>query len=220
MFYDMLNDKLAKGEEYSDPKHNEWSYGHEKFRANKFYNKLADWELAWTKTRHNLSTAPVGDTGEIVKRLHDTYKPEINRVYIPERLAKVKKMKDERKALMIQSKFGYKIARLGPENVKTEWGELTIDVTKYVHSAGRYFVDFKRTAGSTAFEVDQVILLKDQEVINVQDHDAYIGKKKTNTRYNMDLKTQALNTPYYIKVKIKMTAKGNPARGEIWFKKQ
>jgi len=34
-------------------------YGRESFRANEFYKKLADWEVAWTKQRHNLPAQPL-----------------------------------------------------------------------------------------------------------------------------------------------------------------
>ena len=221
MFYDMLNEKLAKGEAYEDPKFNKWSYNREQFRANDFYNKLADWELAWTKTRHNLSTEPVGDTAEIVKALHKKYRSDIDRVYTAEREAKIKAMKAAAKASVTEFRYGRMVQKLSVHNVKPEWTELTIDVTEHVHSAGRYAVLFKRTWGAAEYDVETVSLLQDKEVMATKKLNGHIGKKSVRTRCILDLPSQALGTPYYLKVKIKLAAVNkNPFTGEVWLKKE
>ena len=219
MFYNMLNAKLAAGEEYLDPHPKTWGYARETFRANSFYNKLADFELAWTTTRHNLPSEPVGDTGEIVKRIHENYKPKIIKAYTPERLAKVEKMKDVYKAFLHHYKVGDLMVKLGPENVTAEWTEFTFDVTKHVLSGGWYVVDYKHTKGSSTFEVDEAILLQGKEVVASDERDLSFGNKK-KARSSLALNAQALNVSYFLKVKAKMTDTDNPSTGEIWFNKR
>lgn len=56
-------------------------YGREAFRANAFYNQLADWEIAWTKQHHDLPAEPVGDPVEVSARLLEKYRPILEQVY-------------------------------------------------------------------------------------------------------------------------------------------
>jgi alpha-N-acetylglucosaminidase len=58
-------------------------YGREAFRANEFYRQLADWEIAWTKQRHDLPVKPAGKPAEIAALLLKKYGPLLDRYYPP-----------------------------------------------------------------------------------------------------------------------------------------
>jgi len=79
MFYDHLAQCLADGTSYQDPKNR--VYGREAFRANPFYNQLADWELRFIHTHHPLPSKPQGDEIETAKHLLEKYTPLIKAAY-------------------------------------------------------------------------------------------------------------------------------------------
>ena len=80
MFYDHLAGCLARGEDYSE-KGLPQVYGHESFRANAFNTKLADWEIQWVNSRHNLPEAAAGDSVQTSIRLLAKYRPLLAEVY-------------------------------------------------------------------------------------------------------------------------------------------
>ncbi len=60
------------------------AYGRTAFRGGAFHRQLADWEIAWTKQRHDLPSQPVGDAVEVSARLLEKYRPVFNRYMPPE----------------------------------------------------------------------------------------------------------------------------------------
>lgn len=72
-FYAMLSDCLDKGISYKEEGLPQ-IYGRESFRANDFYNKLADWELEFVATSGKART-PItqGDEVEVVTVLYEKY---------------------------------------------------------------------------------------------------------------------------------------------------
>jgi alpha-N-acetylglucosaminidase len=78
-FYDHLDGLLTKGKPYVDAPAT--CYGRQAFRANDFYKELAEWEIGWIRTSHEIGTDPVGDTGAIVNQLHAKYKPLLDYHY-------------------------------------------------------------------------------------------------------------------------------------------
>jgi alpha-N-acetylglucosaminidase len=71
-FYDMITIKLTKGEKYTEkglPQH----YGREAFRANDFYNELANWEIAWVKSQKKFIQQKNINELQIVKKLVEKY---------------------------------------------------------------------------------------------------------------------------------------------------
>lgn len=73
MFYAMLLEHLDNGSSYSE-EGLLLTHGREAFRANQFYNHLADWELSYVSASgkvHNPLTS--GNTLEIVQRLYEKY---------------------------------------------------------------------------------------------------------------------------------------------------
>ncbi len=74
LFFDHLRDKLATGEGYADPADKEQlAFGIPRLRATPFYDKLADWELAWCQAEHDIPAAAQGDTLEIARDLLGKY---------------------------------------------------------------------------------------------------------------------------------------------------
>jgi alpha-N-acetylglucosaminidase len=75
IFFDHLRTKLTTGETYSDPEPGD--YGIPRLREGSFYNKLADWELEWNRTEHNMPHTPEGNTIEIALRLMRKYQSQL-----------------------------------------------------------------------------------------------------------------------------------------------
>ncbi|WED25403.1 alpha-N-acetylglucosaminidase [Vibrio sp. DW001] len=73
MFFNFLSDKLENNEQYSD-EGLDMVYGREGFRANAFYNSMADWETSWVKKNHTYPK--VQNNKEIVESLkfYEKYK--------------------------------------------------------------------------------------------------------------------------------------------------
>lgn len=73
MFYSMLLEHLDAGKEYSE-KGLPMTHGREAFRANEFYNKLANWELEFV-SKVNKIRAPIvqGDEIELAQKMYKKY---------------------------------------------------------------------------------------------------------------------------------------------------
>lgn len=72
-FYAMLQEHINAGTEYKE-EDLKLTHGREAFRANDFYNKLAEWELAFaSKTGKARTPVSQGDELHIVRRLFDKY---------------------------------------------------------------------------------------------------------------------------------------------------
>ena len=80
MFFEHLAGCLARGEVYSE-KDLPQNYGREAFRANAFYDKLADWEIQWVNSRHFLPESATGDSVQTSARLLEKYSPLLTEVY-------------------------------------------------------------------------------------------------------------------------------------------
>lgn len=80
-FYAMLQQHLDAGTDYSE-EGLRLTHGRESFRANDFYSKLGDWELAFVNTPGKVRT-PVtkGDEIEVAKRMFDKYSRLANEYY-------------------------------------------------------------------------------------------------------------------------------------------
>ena len=79
MFYEMLAEQAVKGTLYSDDNtiptgDGAATFTRESFRANAFYDKLADWEINFADTpKSDIDPSPKGDEVEITKELFVKY---------------------------------------------------------------------------------------------------------------------------------------------------
>ncbi len=72
-FYEMLEASLEAGVPYSEAG-TKMSHGREAFRGNAFYDKLADWEIAFVATpKTDIDPTPRGDEIELARRMFDKY---------------------------------------------------------------------------------------------------------------------------------------------------
>lgn len=76
MFYNMLDKKLQSDIDYNERSLPE-IYGREAFKANEFYNELADWEIAWVKIKKEFSDVGREDELEVAKILIQKYQNRI-----------------------------------------------------------------------------------------------------------------------------------------------
>lgn len=87
MFYEMLSDEAANGTPYSDTSamptgDGSATFTRESFRANEFYNKLADWEINFADTpKSDIDPQPKGDEIEITKELFAKYSKIVKEYY-------------------------------------------------------------------------------------------------------------------------------------------
>lgn len=73
MFYTMLAESLQNGKPYSE-EGIPLSHGREAFRANDFYDQLADWEIAFVATpKTDIDPSPKGDEIELATRMFHKY---------------------------------------------------------------------------------------------------------------------------------------------------
>lgn len=73
MFYTMLAESLQNGKPYSE-EGIPLSHGREAFRANDFYDQLADWEIAFVATpKTDIDPSPKGDEIELATRMFHEY---------------------------------------------------------------------------------------------------------------------------------------------------
>lgn len=72
-FYEMLDASLTSGTPYSEADAR-MSHGREAFRGNAFYDRLADWEIAFVATpKTDIDPTPRGDEVELARRMFDKY---------------------------------------------------------------------------------------------------------------------------------------------------
>jgi len=73
MFYDMLDISVREGNPYRE-EGVRLNHGREAFRANDFYDRLADWEIEYVATpKNDIDPTPKGDEIEVVRRLFTKY---------------------------------------------------------------------------------------------------------------------------------------------------
>ena len=82
MFHDHLASVLEDGAAYADPdRPDDLTHGRHALRANDFYARLSDWEIAWTRVQHSVHDGPVGNTVEVARALHAHYLPLLRETY-------------------------------------------------------------------------------------------------------------------------------------------
>jgi len=216
MFYDHLDSILAAGGSYTDPK--KQSYGRESLRANDFYSKLADWEIAWIKAHHEMSSAPRGDAVKICQKLLAEYEPVFNWYYSAE--AAAKKRAAENKADNEKFKhLGTIIDSWNPEMVSTTWGEISTDISKSIDDAGTYEILFLYTRGGKRLDMKWVALFANGEEVCRDTHKGTTGNDNINNIYYLPLKDFAFNTKYTIKAMVRSDG-GNTSYGKIILNKK
>lgn len=216
-FYNHLSDLLEKGEGYEDPT-NGMNHGREGLRANDFYRKLAEWEIAWNKTSRKLLAGKVEDSVKIALKMVKKYKPVITEIYSTERKERVDKI---RKALAQEElkKYGEKVCSWDPKKVSTEWKTLTFDISKHLDDAGKYELIFQWTKGWHRLDVRKVTLLRNGVEISQDSHKGSTGHVHTKNSYTVQLKDFAFNTKYEIKAEVSSSG-GSDSYGEIRLRKK
>jgi alpha-N-acetylglucosaminidase len=79
-FHEFLRSSIDQAD-YRDPKSQ--VHGRESFRANEFYDSLANWESIYVNSHHDLPSAPAGNPVEVAYALMKKYSPIFSEVYSP-----------------------------------------------------------------------------------------------------------------------------------------
>lgn len=214
-FYTHLEKILEEGKTYKDP--SKQTFGRESFRANDFYSKLADWELAWIKKRHRFPNPSKITPASIALKIEKKYRSKLDHVYST-------KYKEKRQALLqrIEAKkykeFGHVIHTWSPKTINTKWQEQSIDITQKISSSGTYQITFKYSEGLHRLDINSVTLLVNGEAISIDKHHGFTGGQDNKNSYFIKLKDYAFNTKYELKIKIRSDG-GNNSNGHIFIKK-
>lgn len=81
MFYDMLDASLVSGTPYSE-EGAKMNHGRQSFRANAYYDKLANWEIEYVSTpKSDIDPTPKGDEIKLAKKMFKKYSA-INSEYL------------------------------------------------------------------------------------------------------------------------------------------
>ena len=195
---------MAQGKSYTDPKKR--CYGREALRANQFYSKLADWEIAWNKKHHELPASPSGDPIKISKKLLKKYKPAFERVYNSDNTNK----KDKSHAEVI--------LKWTPEIVSTKWKPLEMDISEKLDDAGTYAISFNYSSGGSRLDIKSVTLFANDREVSHDIHPGTTGNKNKDNTYIIPLKDFAFNTKYTITTTVRSDG-GNKSYGTISIKK-
>lgn len=215
MFFDHLQDQLAANKDYVDPKSR--SHGRESLRANGFYSKLADWEIAWAKKSHPIPEVSSVNAADIGLKLFAKYQPIIEITYTTQRLDRIKEMKQAKADAA--HKAGKKIASWSPKTIKDKWTPQTIDITKALNDAGTYEVTFIYKSGAKQLDIASVELMLNGAVLYSDKHEGFTGGKSSKNIYTLKLKDFAFNSDYQLRFKVRGNG-GNNSTGSIFIKKK
>lgn len=204
-FHTMLRGHLVAGTEYSEaglPQR----YGHESFRANAFYDKLADWELAWATTPGPVAS-PVtsGDALALARRFCDQYAPAIQ--------AEKELSGDSAK------QFGKQAGQWSPTIVSARYQPLTFPVTNLLDGKGRYKITLRHTDGDARLTIASVELLEGEKPVGKDAHQGFAGKKHRDNTYTLHLPDHASGTDYALRITAKADG-STRSNGKVFLRKE
>ncbi len=211
----MFFDHLAANPDYQDSSAPLDKFGRETLRANDFYNKLADWEIAWTQQRHNLPAEPTGDTIAISTKLLEKYRPWFEKVYS----AGYQQKLQENMRLTSIPESAIKIGEWKSGDIRPAGKEIVIDVSKAVTNEADYEVTFTYMSGSHRLEIAWVSLSLNGTEIMRDTHLGWAGDPKKANTYKINPGTTAFNSKYEIRAWV-YTAVGNDSNGVITLQKK
>ena len=197
MFYAFLGERLKKGESYLDAPTT--CFGRQAFRGNEFYKQLADWEIKWIHSRHEIGREPVGSTGAIAREIHAKYKPLLGYFYSP-----------AHRDFVAQADAGFSRANFG-EKVKTVTGKdfpknwkggthvVPVDVTRFINQEGAYKITLLTVGDKHALHIKSVALLQNENQVMCDVHNGSSSDLKQGT-YIVKVPECALGTRYSLKI--------------------
>ncbi len=213
MFYEHLEKALASNPSYADP--TQLSFGRHALRSNDFYSRLADWEIAWTKTPHKTLPLTKGDTGVIALELADKYQSHISYAYSETR----KQYLRARCFANVKGEFGAMLGQWAPEDMSHRWSTLTWDVTNLFDEATAYEITFTYQAGDHRLDIAEVKLLQNGTPIASDKHDGTTGTNNEKNSYTVQLSDVAFGTKYEIRAKVRSDG-GSDSTGGVWVRKR
>jgi len=214
-FHALLAESIAKGD-YRDPPKQQ--YGHEAFRANDFYSKLADWELDFVHhPPADLPDKPQGDAVALVRELLEKYRARLATAYNPELQEKLES--DLAAILEVVPGGGTRVGQWKAHQATTTAKEITWDATKAIKDEGDYEVTFTYTHGGHRLEIQWVALLVNGNEIMRDTHVGWAGDPKRDNTYLLKPGAMVFNGKYEIRAKVN-TAGGSDSNGIITVRKR
>ncbi len=213
-FYEHLKGKLKENKSYIDA--STTCYGRQPFRANEFYNKLADWEINWLQSSHDIDDQTVGDTGKIAKELYAKYKQLADYYYSKKHNDFIAKTNSE----FLGDNYGEKVTSFSKKDLPEKWDgknyDFSVDITKFINEEGEYKVSLI-SKKQRSLKIARVTLLQNKEEVM---HDAHNGDgNDTKSRiYTVNVKEHAFGTKYFLKINV-YTKRYKNNKLNIWIKK-
>lgn len=202
-------DHLAANPDYRDDA--PWDrFGREALRANDFYSKLADWEIAWSQQPHNLPAEPTGDAVAISTKLLEKYRSWFKKVYAP---GYQKKLGEDMRETSIP-RDAVKIAEWKSGEISPPGKEIVIDVSEIITNEGDYEVLFTYMSGMHRLAIGWVSLSLNGTEIMRDTHLGWAGIPSRTTTYTLNPGTTVFNSKYEIRAWVDTTA-GNDSNGII-----
>ncbi|MEK0446059.1 MAG: hypothetical protein RLZZ399_1380 [Verrucomicrobiota bacterium] len=199
-FHAFLAAKLRAGEPYSEDGLPQ-VYGREAWRANAFYNELADWETAWVRRpKSDWKALGTESSLRLAWALAEKWAPDLQRVATPEYRAKVTHWSRKRHEERTGSKV---LGEWTPESLSREWGEIEFDATEAMAGEGVYEVKLEYQRGSAMLRVEWVALLQDGREVTRETHPGRAGKSSEGNVYRLKLDALAFGTKYGFRMRVR-----------------
>lgn len=206
-FHAFLATSIDRGD-YADPASQ--AYGRESFRANDFYSKLADWELAYVRQPPaTLPATPQGDAVAIVRELLAKYH---------DRLVAAYPAKPAAEAAAPVAIPGQPIGGWKSNEVTTAGKELVVDITKFVQDEGDYEITFTYTGGGKRLEIQSAALYVNGNEVMRDTHPGRTGNDHVGNTYRIKVAELVFNGKYELRAKVR-TDGGNTSNGVISIRK-
>ncbi|MEI6712546.1 MAG: alpha-N-acetylglucosaminidase [Verrucomicrobiota bacterium] len=199
-FHEFLAGKLKAGEDYSEVGLKQ-VHGREAWRANAFYEGLADWETAWVRrSKADWKGLPEQSSLLLAAALAEKWAPDLNRVSTPEYKVAVREWSRKKH----EAKTGARVfGEWTPDVVKQQWVELDLDASTAVTDEGLYEVTFEFQKGASALAVEWVALLQDGREVARETHPGKAGKQSEGHAYRLKLDAVAFGAKYGFRIRVR-----------------
>jgi alpha-N-acetylglucosaminidase len=211
-FHAFLRESIDRGD-YRDPA--KQTYGHESFRASPYYERLADWELAYVNSHHDLPALPKGDAITEARTVLEKYSARFAEVYSPDHQRRVSEALAA--AMSGGSNEG---ATIGKWSLEANFGKPTIvsfDPAGAIASDRAYEVVVRLTDGDGPVKVDAVKFILNGSADAQSATSGEIDAKNREFRVRLKTGANLANANYSVALTLTTTSPKN--RGSLTVRK-
>jgi alpha-N-acetylglucosaminidase len=198
-FHRFLDGKLATGASYSEEGLPQ-VHGREAWRANEFYDNLADLEAAWVdRPKADWKPLKVEDPVAVALVLSTKWFPVIESVYSPERKALL--ADEERKTL--EARTGMQtVLEWSPKTLTSGAKDVDVDTGSLIDREATYEVLFQHQSGGRV-ALEWVALMQDGREIGRDTHAGLAGHPPKDNVYRLKLEALTAGAQYGLRVRMR-----------------